>query len=164
MKANPQIGNSYYQEFFPGVAEDESEVIIPTLPSEVDDEDKESTNFTCSQNQFDSLTKNLKNWLDKQGYKHQTIKTEDDATLIQIAKKGVLRQVIGMSQALNIQLNHRKQNLKVKLSGGKWLDKAGFATAGTLFFAPLLITAGIGTWQQSRLPKKIINFISNELT
>lgn len=140
------------------------DIEILDSPSEVDEEDKDSRIFTCSQEKFDHLIKNLKPWLEKKGYKHQHLKTEDDATLIQIAKKGILRQVTGMSQVLNIQLNHKKGNLQVKFSGGKWLDKAGFATVGTLFFAPLAITAGIGTWQQSRLPKRIMNFISNELT
>lgn len=135
---------------------------ITELPPEIEKEDKSSTSFACSQEQFVNLTKKLKNWLDKQGYEHQDIK-EGDGIIIQIAKKGILRQVTGMSQALNIQLVHRKQNLNVKLSGGKWLDKAGFVTAGTLFFAPLALTAGFGAWQQSRLPKKIIDFISIEL-
>lgn len=143
------------------------DVKIPDLTLGVnkkDEEDKDSNTFTCNQEQFDNLTENLKNWLDKEGYKHQHLKTENDAILIQIGKQGIFRELTGMAEVLNIHLNYDKKNMKVKFSGGKWLDKLGFATVGTLFFPPLAITAGIGTWKQSRLPKRIINFISKELT
>ena len=139
------------------------EINLPE-PSEEDDT---SEIFTCSQRQFKDLIKNLNTWLDQRGFRHQTIET-DDARIIQIAKKGVLRQIAGMTQVLNIQLIHQKQKLKVKLSGGKWMERLAPAGVIAILEAPLLpiigITTGIGAWQQSKLPKEIISFISNELT
>ena len=136
---------------------------LETDDSETDDQDKEVKSFTCSQKQFESLIKSIKTYLDKKGYENQTLSMEDGSILIQIAKRGRIRQFVGMSQALDVHFTHRTQSLKLKFSGGKWLDKAGFATAGALFFTPLVVTAGLGAWQQSRLPKMIEEYISNEL-
>ena len=127
-----------------------------------------STTFTCSQKQFDNLIKNLKTWFEQQSFQHQTIKKDDFSILIQIAKKGGWRQFTGMSQALNIQLTHQKQKLKVELSGGKWIERLAPVGVVALLEAPLLPIIGIpiviGAWKQSKLPKEIISFISNKLT
>ena len=137
--------------------------------------DGASTTFSCSQKQFDNLIKNLKTWFDQQSFQHQTIKKDEFSILIQIAKKGGWRQFTGMSQALNIQLTHQKQKLKVQLSGGKLIERLAPAGIIAVLEASLLpievsllpiigIPIVIGAWQQFKLPKEIISFISNKLT
>ena len=136
------------------------------LPESFEEDDTSET-FTCNQKQFENLIENFNTWLDQRGFKHQTIE-KDNTKIIQISKKGVLRQITGMTKVLNIQLIHHKQKLKVKLSGGKWMERLAPAGVVAILEVPLLpiigITTGIGAWQQSKLPKEIISFISNELT
>ncbi len=145
------------------------EIILPDpgVPKSEDGDDG-STTFICSQKQFDNLIEKLHTWLDQQSFQHQTIKTDESSTLIQIAKKGGWRKFAGMSQALNIQLIHQKEDLKVELSGGKWIERLAPAGIIAVLEAPLLpiigIPIAIGAWQQSKLPKEIISFISKELT
>ena len=140
------------------------EINIPKSPVK----DGASRTFPCSQKQFDNLINNLKTWFDQQSFQHQTIKQDEFSILIQIAKKGGWRQFTGMSQALNIQLTHQKQKLKVELSGGKWIERLAPVGVVALLEAPLLPIIGIpiviGAWKQSKLPKEIISFISNKLT
>ncbi len=139
-------------------------------PSQVDKEeqDKDSASFTCSQDQFDKLIKKFKTWLEGRNFKDQIIQLDESSILIQIAKKGEWRRFTGMAQALNIQLTQQNQKLTVKLSGGKWLERLAPVGIIAVLEAPLLpiigISVGIGAWQQSKLPKEIIDFISNELT
>ena len=117
---------------------------------------KQTRCFPCTTEKFDGLLAELKSWLINQNFNCQQLKTEDGGTLgkytvLQVAKKGGWRKFVGQSTALNIVLyQSSNNNITVEIGAGRWIDKA--LVGG--------ITAGIGTWQQIKLPKKIYQFIS----
>jgi hypothetical protein len=53
--------------------------------------------------------------------------------------------------------------LTVQIGAGKWIDKAAAGTVSMFVLWPLAITAGIGAWEQMKMPEKIFNYIGTQL-
>lgn len=70
---------------------------------------------------------------------------------------------LGMDAALSVQLIQNGDELQVSIGTEKWAEKLGIAAVGSIFFQPLLITAGIGALRQAALPQQIYNFIEEYL-
>ena len=126
----------------------------------------QSRYFPCTTEKFYGLLADLRNWLISQNFNCQQLTTEDGGTLLQVAKKGGWRKIVGQSTALNIVLyQSSNNNITVEIGAGRWIDKAlvGAAAFPLLFwFPPLAFAAGFGTWQQIKLPKKIYQYISEK--
>ena len=119
--------------------------------------------FPCTTEKFHGLLADLKNWLISQNFNCQQLTTEDGGTLLQVAKKGGWRKFIGMGTALNIVLRQSSNNITVEIGAGRWIDKAVVGgVAMLLVWSPIIVTAGIGAWQQKKLPKKIYQYISEK--
>jgi hypothetical protein len=43
----------------------------------------------------------------------------------------------------------------VQIGSGKWTDKAGIGTVEVFILWPLAITAGLGAWEQMKMPERI---------
>jgi len=114
--------------------------------------------FPCTTEKFHGLLADLKNWLISQNFNCQQLTIEDGGTLLQVAKKGGWRKIVGMSTALSIVLHQKPNHIIVEIGGGRWVDKA---TVGA-FFGVFAIQAGFGAWQQMKLPKKIYQYISEK--
>jgi len=119
--------------------------------------------YTCDNYKFDSFIKGLTKWLESQNYNVQIITAPDGRKLLQLSQGGFFRNAIGMASALNVFFDHKGTNLVVEIGSGKWLDKAVAGGVGMIIFAPLAITAGIGAWQQAKMPEKIFNYIDSQL-
>ncbi len=111
---------------------------------------------------LNELVSELKTWLISSGFDLQEVNV-DDGILIQIKKLGTWRQFVGMSTSLNILLKKDDNVLNIEIGAGKWLDKAAVGAVSLFVLWPLAVTAGIGAWEQSRMPDKIFEFFSNKL-
>lgn len=133
--------------------------------AELSSEDKNKIRYyICDNSKFDGFIKGLTKWLESQKYKVQIITAPDGRKLLQISQGGFLRNVTGMASALNVFFDQKGTNLAVEIGSGKWLDKAAAGAVGMIIFAPLAITAGIGAWQQAKIPEKIFNYIDSQLS
>jgi hypothetical protein len=101
------------------------------------------------------LIEKLETWLLGENFRVQTLKTEEGNSLIQIEKRGGWRKVVGMSTALNIVFQPVENILNVEIGAGRWLDKAAAGAISMVILWPLLVTAGIGAFQQMGMPDKI---------
>ena len=112
---------------------------------------------------FNKLLIATEEWLSNDGFACQRLSTEAGDVLIQIEKEGKWKKLIGMDTALNIVFTRTEATLEVEIGAGKWVDKAISGTVGLVIFAPLAITAGIGAWQQAKMPEKIFTHIQTFL-
>lgn len=70
---------------------------------------------------------------------------------------------LGMDAAISVQLIQDGNELTVGIGTEKWAEKLGIAAVGSIFFQPLMITAGIGALRQAALPQQIYSFIEDYL-
>lgn len=123
----------------------------------------ESRSFSAKNVSLIDLTSSLDKWLVSESFDCQVVKTEDGATIVQIAKQGNWRKFIGMSTALNIVLRQSESNLIVDIGAGRWIDKAAVGLVSMVILWPLLLTAGFGAWQQMKMPERIFDHITSYL-
>ena len=84
--------------------------------------------------------------------------------LLQIKKRGSWRELVGMATSLNVVFHAGEENtLTVEIGAGKWIDKAAVGTVSLLILWPLAITAGIGAWEQMKMPENIFEYIGSRL-
>lgn len=71
---------------------------------------------------------------------------------------------LGMEAALSIALEQNEKGiLDVTIGVDKWAEKVGILVAGSIFFQPLMITAGIGAIRQAAIIQDIYRFIEKLL-
>jgi thiosulfate reductase cytochrome b subunit len=109
------------------------------------------------------VIQDVKSWLDSQGFDSQQMSTETNGILLQVKKRGGWRDFVGMATSLNIVFHQAADTLTVEIGGGKWIDKAAAGTVSMFVLWPLLVTAGIGAWEQSKLPDRIFDYIGTRL-
>ena len=119
----------------------------------------ETKSFHVTNLNLHNLTEALTDWYKSQGFKTQVLNIAGGGRLIQASQEGALRNIVGMSSALNVALRHNGEELTVEIGAGKWLDKAVVAGIAWFVLWPLLFTAAYGAWQQSNLPKLTLEFI-----
>ena len=78
----------------------------------------------------DGLISKLEGTFRAQGYNVQDFEKDGDK-YVQI-RKGGLRLVVGMSQALTVHI-HKNGGTTVSLGQARWLDKAAVETVGTSY-------------------------------
>jgi molybdopterin converting factor small subunit len=133
--------------------------ISAVSPGATDQEGWQIRQYRCSSGNVSGVIANVKGWLESEGFDSQKMSTENQSLLIQIKKRGEWRDWVGMSTTLNILFQHSEDILTVKIGAGKWLDKAAAGAVGMLLLAPLAITAGIGAWEQMKMPEKVFDYI-----
>lgn len=65
----------------------------------------------------------------------------------------------GMSTALEVQLSDTGNGILVNIGNAKWSDKIGAGVVGAFIFAPLAVTAIVGSVKQKKLPEEIFAHI-----
>lgn len=105
----------------------------------------------------------LRNWLEGENFETQLLHTESGETVVQAAKRGGWRNLIGQSTALNVIFDKKGDELHVTIGSGKWIDKAAVATVSMFVLWPLLVTSSIGAIKQMRLPGRVFNFLSEQI-
>lgn len=69
------------------------------------------------------------------------------------------KKVAGMSSAIEVQISDTGNGILVNIGNSKWSDKIGAGVLGWFVFAPLAVTAIVGTVQQKKLPGEIFAHI-----
>ena len=117
----------------------------------------------CTPDDAPQLVYDLKAWLDSQGFDTQQVNADDESLLLQIKKRGGWRDFVGMATSLNILFHQSDDMLTVEIGAGKWVDKAAVGTVSLFILWPLAITAGMGAWEQMKMPDKIFDFVGSRL-
>lgn len=73
------------------------------------------------------------------------------------------KKVAGMSKAIQVQIINGGEMATVSIGQGKWSDKVGAGVVGAFLFAPLAVTAIVGTVAQNKLPGEILAFCERYL-
>jgi hypothetical protein len=124
----------------------------------------QSKSFPCSSSRLKELVPSTQSWLSGEGFKCQKLQTEDGGTLLQIEKIGGWRKFVGMSTALNIVFHQVENTVNVEIGAGRWIDKATTGTVAYFILWPLAVTAGIGAWQQMKMPERVFEHIATFLS
>ena len=122
-----------------------------------------SRRYTCPEEDAVRLIQDVKGWLDSQGFDTQQVSADDQSLLIQIKKRGGWRDLVGMATSLNILFHHNADTLTVEIGAGKWVDKAAVGAVSVVILWPLAITAGMGAWEQMKMPDRIFDFVGSRL-
>jgi hypothetical protein len=122
-----------------------------------------SRKYICSAKDTSTLIADVKGWLDSLGFDSQQMKAENGGDLLQVKKRGGWRDFVGMATSLNIVFYQSGDTLTVQIGSGKWLDKAAVGTVSFFILWPLAITAGLGAWEQMKMPEKIFDYIGSRL-
>jgi hypothetical protein len=69
-----------------------------------------------------------------------------------------------MSTALNIVFRQVENTVNVEIGAGRWIDKAATGAVAYLILWPLALTAGIGAWQQLKMPERVFEHIATFLS
>ncbi len=77
--------------------------------------------------------------------------------------KSAWKTLTGMRLAITVQMTLVNDSLTVTAGEGEWMDKIGVGAVGAIVFFPLLITAGVGAYQQNKLPDEIFQTVQRFL-
>jgi hypothetical protein len=124
----------------------------------------QSKSFPCPSANSSELISSTQSWLSSEGFKWQKLQTEDGGTLLQIEKVGGWRKFVGMSTALNIVFHQVESTVNVEIGAGRWIDKATTGTVAYFILWPLAVTAGIGAWQQLKMPEHVFEHVAGFLS
>lgn len=69
------------------------------------------------------------------------------------------KTVSGMRLATTVQMIRMDDNLNVTVGQGEWSDKIGAGALGWFIAWPLAVTAGVGAYNQKKLPEEIFQVI-----
>ncbi len=122
-----------------------------------------SRRYSCPEEDAIRLIQDVKSWLDSQGFDTQQLSADDQSLLVQIKKRGGWRDLVGMATSLNILFHHSADTLTVEIGAGKWVDKAAVGAVSLVILWPLAITAGMGAWEQMKMPDRIFDFVGSRL-
>jgi hypothetical protein len=122
-----------------------------------------SRRYSCRPADAPIVIADVKSWLDSQGFDLQQLPTEADSVLLQIKKRGGWRDLVGMATSLNVVFSQSADTLTVEIGAGKWIDKAAVGTVSMFILWPLAVTAGIGAWEQMKMPDKIFEHVGSRL-
>jgi hypothetical protein len=124
----------------------------------------QTKSFHCPQNLRNQLISSIESWLTGENFNVQKLKIEEDnSTLLQVEKKGGWRRFVGMSTALNIIFRQETDYLNVEIGAGRWIDKGVVGAVSLVVLWPLAVTAGVGAWQQSKMPERVYSHIHDFL-
>jgi hypothetical protein len=115
----------------------------------------QSKSFPCPSSRFSELIGSTQSWLAREGFKCQKLQTEDGGTLLQIERIGGWRKLVGMSTALNIVFRQVENTVNLEMGAGRWMDKAATGAVAYFILWPLAVMAGIGAWQQIKMPGRV---------
>lgn len=125
---------------------------------------EESRVFSLNGVSLETVVKSVETFLrDEKGMEIQSAPVEHGCVIQATQKKDTLKMLVGMRLATTVQLVVSGENLNVMIGEGQWADKLGAGAVGLFLAWPLAVTAGIGAYQQKKLPEDILNVISRTL-
>ena len=69
-----------------------------------------------------------------------------------------------MSTALNIVFHQVENTVNVEIGAGRWIDKAATGSVAYFILWPLAVAAGIGSWQQMKMPERVFEYVARFLS
>lgn len=125
---------------------------------------EESRVFSLNGVSLETVVKSVETFLrDEKGMEIQSAPVEHGCVIQATQKKDTLKMLVGMRLATTVQLVVSGENLNVVIGEGQWVDKLGAGAVGLFLAWPLAVTAGIGAYQQKKLPEDVLNVISRTL-
>ena len=125
---------------------------------------EESRVFSLNGVSLETVVKSVETFLrDEKGMEIQSAPVEHGCVIQATQKKDTLKMLVGMRLATTVQLVVSRENLNVMIGEGQWADKLGAGAVGLFLAWPLAVTAGIGAYQQKKLPEDVLNVISRTL-
>ncbi len=125
---------------------------------------EESRVFSLNGVSLETVVKSVETFLrDEKGMEIQSAPVEHGCVIQATQKKDTLKMLVGMRLATTVQLVVSGENLNVVIGEGQWADKLGAGAVGLFLAWPLAVTAGIGAYQQKKLPEDVLNVISRTL-
>ena len=125
---------------------------------------EESRVFSLNGVSLETVVKSVETFLrDEKGMEIQSAPVEHGCIIQATQKKDTLKMLVGMRLATTVQLVVSGENLNVVIGEGQWADKLGAGAVGLFLAWPLAVTAGIGAYQQKKLPEEVLNVIGRTL-
>jgi len=118
--------------------------------------------FNLPLEESSKIVESLKSFLCSNGYSVQEF-LKHDGLILQIRRGGGFKAVLGLSTALNVNIEQNERYFTISFSNGKWVDKAAVAGISMFVLWPLLITSAVGAYKQSELPNQIIQYVNSEV-
>lgn len=81
--------------------------------------------------------------------------------VVQAKEDDSWKKVAGMSSAIEVQISDTGSGILVNIGNGQWSDKVGAGVLGWFVFAPLAVTAIVGSVQQKSCPEKYLTISSD---
>ncbi len=115
---------------------------------------------------LDTLSTEIKQYLQSDGFKVQTSAASTHGTLIQAQKGGFLRDVITADRAFNILVNGEPNNFTVRIGVGKWFKNLGITAIETLLLSEVFLAVDIPEmlWNlevEGKILKRIDSFVAS---
>ncbi len=79
--------------------------------------------------------------------------------VVQAREESSWKKVSGMDLATEVQISENAESILVNIGNAKWADKVGAGVISWFVFAPLAVTAVVGSVKQQKLPKEIFEHI-----
>ena len=108
---------------------------------------------------IENVVTDLEHTFLSQGYQVQHFGNSDHMT-VQMRKGGDLATIIGMQTALTVTMQRSPRGILTMIGHQKWVDKAVVGAVGIVaspILWPLIVTAGIGAFQQANLGTQVSN-------
>ena len=120
--------------------------------------------YEVSSEDTENLIDKTENWLNSENqFEVQRIKNLT-TTVLQIRKKGNWRRLVGMSTALSIKFEKTNESLQVEIGQGHWLGKVATGATSWFILWPLAVSTAYGVYEQYKAPKKIFEFIEQNIS
>ncbi len=97
----------------------------------------------------------------EKGMEVQSTQATDGYILQASQPKDGWKTLTGMRLAVTVQMTVMENRLSVVVGEGQWSDKIGAGAIGLFVAWPLAITAGMGAFQQKKLPSEIFQVIES---
>ncbi len=107
---------------------------------------------------LESLGRSVENMLRAKGMEVQGGKA-GQGYIVQAKDTDGWKSISGMSAALEVQISDSGNGILVNIGNAKWSDKVGAGVLGAFIFAPLAVTAVMGSVKQKKLPEEIFAHI-----
>lgn len=122
-----------------------------------------SCRYICVASDVTRVVTDVVGWLDAKGFDCQQQDAGIEGLLLKVNKRGEGRNLLGMSTSVTILFRQADDTLTVEIGAAKWSDKVGAGAVSLFVFAPLAVTAGMGIWEQAKMPERIFEFIGARL-
>ena len=122
-----------------------------------------SCSYICAAGDVTRVVTDVVGWLDAKGFDCKQQDAGSDGLLLKVDKRGEGRSLLGMSTSVTLLFRQSDDTLTVEIGAAKWSDKVGAGAVSLFVFAPLAVTAGMGIWEQAKMPERIFEFIGARL-